>query len=166
MAAIEVTLTAAEMREAGRVGVARHVSAIRRGLADKHGARGDGWGLHIEGAAGEIAAARALGVQWCGGIDTFKSVGGDLGFGVEVRTRSAHTYDLIIRTDDRDGPYVLVTGRCPTFRVHGWITRTEAERPEWWRDYGGREWAWFVPSAWLHPMEKLEAMFADKRMGR
>jgi hypothetical protein len=135
-----------ELDMAAGVGLRRQLAAVKRGSQDRHGADPeDGWRIHIEGACGELAAAKFLGRYWNGSVDTFQSIP-DLG-AVEIRTRSRHDYDLLIRKDNpTDRVYVHVTGRAPRFRVRGWIRGTEAQREEWWKNHGNREWAWFVPA--------------------
>lgn len=148
---IDVTLDWFELALAAEVGVRRQLESFREGRRDLYGAksaegggRGRGWHLHIEGAAGELAVAKALGRFWNGSVNTFRQ-GGDVG-AVQVRTRSRHWYDPIVRTHDRDEDYfVLVTGVAPSFRVVGWIRGADAKRPEWLRDHGGHGEAYFVP---------------------
>lgn len=155
-----VRLELYEIAIAAQVGLHRHLAAMRRGLQDKHGAdsSADGWQLHIEGALGELAAAKALGVYWSGSVNTFKAV--DIGVRLQVRTRSKHTYDLIIRRSDSDDDlYLLVTGSCPEYVVHGFIRGRDAKlRDDWIARHGGREAAWFVPKAALHALDDLAAL--------
>lgn len=149
---VAVTLTNAEVMVAGQVAVMRQVAAQQKGLQDKHGFVGDPWQAHVEGACGEMAAAKAMGVYWSPTVNTFKS-GFDVG-NWQVRTRSRHDYDLLIRDgDDPSQNYILVTGACPSYRVHGWITGQAARRPEWRQTHGGRPAAWFVPQNALHPID-------------
>lgn len=146
---MNVTLTPDEVRRAVWVGVERQLEARRLNLPDRHGFTGDGWGEHIEGAAGELAVAKLLGWELDATVNTFKA-GGDLGEKVQVRTRSEHWMELIVRPDDRDGDYfVLVTGRIPRFRVRGWYPGGAAKRPEWLQSHGGRPPAFFVPQGKL-----------------
>ena len=138
---------------AAMVGLMRQIDAIRKGLPDAHGCNPeDGWDAHVGGACGEMALAKTLDVYWDCSVNTFKSQG-DVG-GREVRTRSKHDYDLIVReSDPEDRTYWLVTGVAPNFRVHGWIKGDEARRDEWWKNHGGRGYAWFVPQQSLWPIE-------------
>ena len=147
-----VSLRPHEIDMAAGVGVRRHISALRAGRPNQHGltAADDGWRAHIEGACGELAVAKFAGLFWSGSVDTFRAVP-DLGDAIEVRTRSNHNYDLIIRrADDPAKQYVHVTGQVPEFRIHGWITGGDARRDEFLRTYGGREPAWFVPASALN----------------
>ena len=110
------------------------------------------WQIHIEGACGELAASKALGVQWPGSVDTFKS-GDDVPGGWQIRTRSRMDYELIVRPDDPDDAlFLLVLGVAPHYVVKGWITGREAKRKEWSRSYGDRPAAYFVPHDALTPL--------------
>lgn len=155
MSAVSITLTWYELFLASQIGIRRQVAALQKKLPDKYGAKPDhGWQIHVEGAAGEMAAAKALGMYWSGSVNTFK-VGGDVG-SVQVRTRSRSDYDLIVRADDRDGDvFVLVVGASPSFDVVGWILGRDAKRSEWLRTHGGRPSAYFVPQEALSNIELL-----------
>lgn len=140
---IAVELTWSEVLLASMVGVRRQVAAMERDLPDGRCAS-DPWNIHIEGAAGEMAFAKATNRYWAAPVNTFHD-GGDVG-DVQVRTRSKHHYELIVRNDDRDSDwFVLVTGTAPKFVVHGWIQGRAAKRPEWERQHGGFAPAFFVP---------------------
>jgi len=127
----------------------RQIEALRQHRPDRHGFDGeDGWTIHIEGAAGEMAVAKLRNRYWNGSVNTFKT-GGDVG-AVQVRTRSKAHYDLIVRDDDRnDDAFFLVIGSIPVFDVVGWIKGRDAKRPEWLQTYGERPPAYFVPQSAL-----------------
>lgn len=150
---VEVSLSPVEMQHAAMVGALRQIESIRLRLRDQFGADPDNaWSIHIEGAAGEMAAAKALGRYWTMPVNTFKD-GGDVG-PLQIRTRPRHYNELIVRPGDRDtDTFILVTGRAPQFRVHGYITGGQAKRRCWLHDYGGRPPAYFVPQSALHPLE-------------
>lgn len=152
---LEIHLTGSEVLLGAMCGLQRHMEALRKGLPDRHGYEGDGWGVHIEGACGELAFAKAAGLYWNGSVNTFK-VGGDVS-GIEVRTRSRHDYELLIRPNDHDdAAYVLVTGKVPDFRVHGWLSGREAKQhSEWLQRHGNRPGAYFVPHDALHGLAEL-----------
>jgi len=150
-AADTVTLTWHEVAMAAEVGKLRYLSAIKHNRRGRPGYEGGRWTEHIEGAAGEYAVAKFLGIHWDGSVDAFQRA--DVGR-LEVRTRSRHDWDLIVRQDDADdSPFVLVTGQAPEYRVRGWIRGGEAKRPEWLRDHGHHGPAWFVPAAALRDIE-------------
>jgi hypothetical protein len=144
-----VLLNPHELYLAAMVGVQRQIAALRRNLPDRHGYDGhDGWTVHIEGACGELAVARVCGQYWGGSINTFHSKA-DVGK-VEVRTRSEHHYELLVRKDDPDDRnFVLVTGRSPEFQVHGWFPSRDAKRNQWLATHGNRPAAYFVPTPML-----------------
>lgn len=158
---IAVTLTWFELEMAAIVAVRRHVEALRQTRPDRYGAAGDadGWQLHLEGAFGELAFAKALGRYWDGSINTFHD-GGDVGV-VQVRTRSRSDYDLIVRDADRDGDYfVLVVGRSPSYTVVGYILGADAKQPKWSKDHGGHGAAFFVPQSELRQFPATVAVAA------
>lgn len=135
------------------MGLRRQLSALRDQRPDAYGFAADaGWNVHIEGACGEAVVAKVLNRYWNGSVDSFRQ-GGDVG-ATQVRTRSKHSYELIVRPDDRDeDAFVLVTGAAPSFRVVGYIIGRDAKRPEYLQTYGGRPAAYFVPHKELAPFQ-------------
>lgn len=158
---MRVSLSLEEAKMAYAVAVDRQLDAMRRGLHGRHGAGEDleiSIGLHLIGAAGEIAVAKALGVYWPPSVGTFKAP--DLGSEVQVRTRTNDKHDLIIRPEDSDDDFfVLAVGRLPVFRIVGWIYGAYAKRECWIQMHGGRPPAFFVPQSALttinEPMERV-----------
>lgn len=150
-----ITLTWQEVGQGAWTGIQRQMHALKDGRANVFGFDGDDWGIHIEGACGEIAAAKAMNRYWSASVNTFKN-GGDVGQ-IQVRTRSRADYDLLIRDNDRDGDvFVLVTGKIPNFCVRGWIVGLDGKKDVWRKGHGGRPPAWFVPQSALQPIEALE----------
>jgi hypothetical protein len=142
---IAVTLSPREIILAAMIGGLMHARALARGWKDK--VYESGWNVHIEGIAAEIAVAKALGIPYRPKLNGFKAPDvGDL----HVRWTAYRDGSLIIRPGDPDGIYVLVTGRCPTFTVMGWIHSSDAKRPQYWRALNGHSGAWFVPHPFLH----------------
>lgn len=95
---------------------------------EQHDSYDDNWCNHIEGAAGEIAASRALGIPWVPGIDDFTDP--DLfykGIPVQVRTRIAPRSEFMIirQGDDMNELWVAVHGKIPSFVVQGWLWGSE-----------------------------------------
>lgn len=153
---MKVTLNASELQHAAFVGCRRQIEAMCAGRQHIAGFDGIGWDLHIEGACGELAVAKALNVHWGGAVNTFK-LGDDVeGAGLQVRTRSKHGYELLVRPGDApDAAYVHVTGVAPDFVVHGWLFGREAQQPEFLQTYGGRPKAYFVHPKHLRPLDDL-----------
>jgi len=149
----DITLAPNEMTTAALVGASRALESKTRGLKDRHGFSGGCWETQIEGAAGEMAAAKAMGLYWDGSVNAFRKP--DLP-GIQVRTRSQHGYDLIVRPDDSpDDLYVLVTGKMPEYQIHGWIRGSDAMQDRWLKEHGDRPPAYFVPQDALQPIETL-----------
>lgn len=143
-----------EESRAALVGVSRNVEAMRKGCVNRLPI-GDEWNAHILGALGECAFAKATGRYWSGSVNTFKS-GGDVGKAIQIRTRSKHEYDLIVRRDDGDDDlFVLVTGGPHEFRVHGWIRGCDAKSDEWRADHGNHGEAFFVPKERLWGVDEI-----------
>jgi hypothetical protein len=152
---MRVTLEWFEVSRAALVGVSRNVEAIRKGLHNARPTRESDWHVHILGALGECAFAKATNRYWNGSVNTFKS-GGDVGDAIQVRTRSQSYYDLIVRAEDRDSDvYVLVTGGPHDFVVRGWLLAGDAKKPQYHKDYGGYGEAFFVPQSDLLPIDLL-----------
>lgn len=152
---MNVTLTTSEIAAALQVAYRRQMEAVERKLPGRHGAADvqfcEALRRHINGAGGELAFAKALGIYWDAGVNTFKAP--DVG-GFQVRTRSKATYDLIVREGDSDMEvFVLVVGEMPDYRIVGGIRGARAKRDEWLRDHGGHGRAWFVPQSALKPFD-------------
>ena len=151
-----ITLSEDENIHATKIGVLRQKEAERMRLKDKHGFTGEGENIHVEGARGEMAVAKRLGIKWEGHVNTFKRFP-DVDGNIQVRTRSKDWYELIVRCDDPlDAKYVLVTGTTPKYRVRGWIKGKDAMKAEYLKTHGGREEAYFIPQFMLSPMEGLD----------
>ena len=154
---MDVTLEWYEIQMAADVGVRRNVEALSKNRRRSFEGGLSTWDAHILGACGEMAFAKAFGLYWEAGVNTFKA-GGDV-CAVEVRTRSRHDYELIVRDNDPDGRvFFLVTGGPNTFRLHGWIKSEEARRPEWRKNHGAYQPAYFVPHSALRSLDQLIAL--------
>ncbi len=155
-----ITLTEIERRIGRWVGKLRQEEAERMGLEDKYGFEGDPLACHINGAMGEMASARCLGVYWPPSVNTFRAP--DLFCDLQVRTRSRHNYDLIVRPGDQmHHAYVCVTGEDGEYRVHGWLWGHEAECAGNRETYGGRPEAFFVPQVRLHDLRDLRRLILE-----
>lgn len=151
---MDVKLEWYEYAMASEVGRMMQLSSVRQGLPDAYGYSGAGWSEHIEGACGELVVAKALNIYWAGGINIFKLP--DVDNNIQVRTRSKHFYDLIVRQNDSDDDlFVHVTGTCPNYKIHGYMQGRDAKREQWLFDHGNRPPAYFVPQEELVPIEDL-----------
>jgi hypothetical protein len=148
---IEAALTPHEWTIARHFGKLRQAEAEKMGLPDKYGCEAGTEG-HILGVGGEIGVAKGLNRYWEPRVNTFKEA--DLGQALQVRTRSRHDYDLLVRPGDRDDDAFLhVTHEDNVFRLRGWLWGHEAKQPLFLRDYGGRPPAFFVPGSHLRKVE-------------
>lgn len=151
---MRVSLEWFEVSRAALVGVSRNVEALRKGCVNRMPVS-DEWSIHILGALGECAFAKATNRYWNGSVNTFKA-GGDVGDNIQIRTRSKHSYDLIVRDGDKDcDVFVLVTGGPHEFTIHGWVPAAEAKQPKFRANYGGYGEAYFVPQSALRPIDPL-----------
>lgn len=152
---VRVSLSWHEVSFAAQVGITRQLHALRDSRPDAFG-RGaeEGWSDHIEGACGELAAAKALAIYWEPTVNTFKT-GGDVGRH-QVRTRSRSDYQLLVRQSDPDDAlFILVRGRAPSLTVVGWMRGRDAKRAEWSKTHGGRPAAFFVPDDELQDIANI-----------
>lgn len=152
---IPIMLEWYELQMACTVGVQRQIEAFRKNLVPKLGYWS--WHSHIEGAAGELAVAKALSLYWNGSVNTFGKA--DLMDDIQVRLRKT-TSDfepcLIVRPEDDDAHlFVLVIGESPFFHVVGWLYGHECKKPEWYKTYGQKRPAFFAPIAALRDINDL-----------
>jgi hypothetical protein len=155
---IHVRLSTDELVRAATVGVHRQAHTLMGGWRQRAGfdqGWGEGWKINCEGACGELAAAKALGIPW---EPTFEghARGEDVGT-YQVRTGRSDGRFLIVRDNDSDEDiFILVVGSAPDYRVVGWATGSECKHPEHLTDAGtGRPPAYFVPAHRLHPIHTL-----------
>lgn len=151
---LEVHLNETELLMAGTVGLTRQISCIRKKSQPSHGHNDENpWQIAIEGVCGEMAVAKALNIYATLGVNTFKEV--DLP-NMQIRTRSQHNYDLLVRPNDKDDEiFVHVTGKNGRYVVHGWMRGSDAKQPEFLKEHGGRPSAYFVPANELRCMSDL-----------
>lgn len=147
-----VTLTANEVLVAGYVGMRRNVEAKYNKRKPRFPERvvGELWGNHIESAHAELAVAKALGIYWGFGVNTFH-VADIENTNYEVRwTRRS---DCKVRLDEDDKIVISVTGACPSYEVRGWIKAKDAKQPQWYCENPPP--CYFVPHDQLHPISEL-----------
>jgi len=155
---IEVKLNRWELSRAAMTGIFWAIESLFAGHTPRVPFKsGEFWTGNIEGACGETAYCKAINVYWPGHVNVFTQKA-DVGKDWEVRTRSSHDYDLLVRPRDSDNKrYILVTGSAypkPIYRVWGWLWGHEAKQEKYKEDYGGRGAAYFVPSGELTPIER------------
>lgn len=152
---IVVTLSWAEIMLAAHVGCMRNVQSLR---AEREPGNGIGientWSPNIEGACGEMALAKYLGVYWSGNIGNLKA--DDVG-SYQVKTNmSRRLDDLILRdTDTTERFYVSVLSFLPRFIICGWIHGPDGKQGKWKREGSPGRPAFFVPRNVLHDIDTL-----------
>ena len=150
---MKVYLTPSELYQAANVGCMRQCTNLRDGRKHRHGADASvGWSLSIEGACGEAAVAKALGIYWSGSLGDFKAK--DVG---KHQVRTTHHPDgclILHKTDLNEDIFLLVTGLAPEYELRGWTQGFEGKHLKHWRTDTGRP-AFFVPQEALYPMAEF-----------
>jgi hypothetical protein len=76
--------------------------------------------------------------------------------GIDVKTRSKHSYDLIVqKQEDPRKKLVLVTIEKQQTLLWGWCRGEEAMQKQYWADHAGGRPAFFVPKERLHSLDTL-----------
>lgn len=140
----KITLEWFELKFASTVGIERRMESIRsKRIPMFPYSPSEYWTRDIEGACGEMALAKFLGVFWNGSVNTFK-LGGDVGK-IQVRTSSKESAELFVYESAKDDDiYVHIIGSAPTYDIRGFISAREAKSKEFWRA-DSRKPAFFVP---------------------
>jgi hypothetical protein len=112
----------------------------RQGVNEARGLRGRNGGawqgskaldIHLLGAAGEMAVASHLGMKDLLYKETQAKKGSDDLPGIDIKTRSKHSYDLIVqKNEDPRKKFVLVTIQDKTTLIHGWCYGRDAMKEE------------------------------------
>jgi len=130
-----------------------------KGLRGRNGGAsfgGKALDIHLLGAAGEMAVASYLDMKHELYKETEAKKGSDDLPGIDIKTRSKHSYDLIVqRQEDPDRKFVLVTIENQQTLLHGWCYGRQAMDVRYWADPARGRPAFFMPKENLHPMETL-----------
>ena len=113
------------------------------------------WNNHIEGAMGEFAVAKFLGL-YPGAITDAKAT--DVGEHYEVRTRPLRYQELFIKKDEKeDKYYILVQGSYGRYTICGWISAYEVfTHRDWYHNNEGKtSHRYWVPNEFLYSIETL-----------
>jgi len=139
----EIRLTLSEMQIAAHVGIQRQLQNLKNNARPAYGAgSSNDWQLHVEGALGEMALAKHLGIYWDGkGQMRAPDVGN-----VDVRTSVRDSARLIIHESDPDDRFFfLLIGGNGRYRCVGGMYGRDGKRNEFWTDPAGGRPAYFVP---------------------
>lgn len=153
-----VTLSLAEMLHGTNLGVIRMYESHNHGGRHKHGfynSNLDPLCINVQGAIGEIVVAKARNLYFMPTVNTFKAA--DIGNNVQVRLRTKHEWQMIVRDDDDpDHIFVHVTGSGPMYCIRGWAYGKDVMKPEYRQNHGNRIESWFVPEEALKPFQIKE----------
>jgi len=154
-----VRLTQSELMLAAYVGSGRNVQCITRNRTPVAGMGfANTWTPNIEGAAGEMATAKRLGIYYEPIIGNFEA--DDVG-PYQVRTNMSRKYDdtCLRPRDNPDKVYIGVLSFAPDFELIGWIRGADGKRDEWLRPGDPeRPPCFYVPRKALLPMEELPSI--------
>jgi len=157
---VEFTFSDEERQQAMEEGLRRQGVNESKGLRGRNGGVWKGskaLEIHLLGAAGEMAVASHLGMKEHLFKETEARRGSDDLPGMDIKTRSKHSYDLIVqKQEDPRKKFVLVTIENQKTLLHGWCYGEEAMREEYWADPARGRPAYFVPKLALRSMEELQ----------
>jgi hypothetical protein len=157
---IEFVFNPEERRLAMEEGIRRQSVNEAKGLRGRN--NGPRFGakaleVHLLGAAGEMAVASYMGLKQHLYKETEARRGSDDLPGIDVKTRSRHSYDLIVqKNEDARKKFVLVTIESQKTFLHGWCYGEEAMEEKYWADPARGRPAFFVPKTVLRSMESLK----------
>jgi hypothetical protein len=156
---IEFVFTEEERILAKQEGIRRQDVNAAKGLRGRNGGAWQGskaLDIHLLGAAGEMAVASHLGVKDLLYKETQAKKGSDDLPGIDIKTRSKHSYDLIVqKNEDPRKKFVLVTIQDQTTLIHGWCYGEEAMKEEFWADPARGRPAYFAPKEALRSIDEL-----------
>jgi hypothetical protein len=158
---VEFVFTEQERQQAMEEGLRRQGFNESKGLRGRNGGAWQGskaLDIHLLGAAGEVAVASYLGLKDHLFKETEARRGSDdLPGGIDVKTRSKASYDLIVqKREDPRKKFVLVTIENQKTLLHGWCYGEEAMEEKYWADPARGRPAFFVPKTVLRSMESLK----------
>lgn len=138
----------------------RTVQNRKENRKQRYGCEPQGWTEAVEGACGEMALAKLLGVFWSGAVGNLDAA--DVGH-LQVRTTALPKGSLILHpTDADDEIFILMIGTAPAFQAVGWCFGREGKQQRFWHDPTGKgRWAFFVPQRLLRPFPLPEGINHD-----
>lgn len=134
-------LTSEEMLSGVLIGSRRRIVSMQKNL--NTGTSERSWDKEIEGALAEVALAKHLGVYMDPSLGKYKAQ--DVG-AFHVRHTELDNGFLIIRDQDPEGTYVLLTGKAGRYSIKGCIDSKDARQMNDCRKApNNREESWFIP---------------------
>ena len=152
---VRVTLTEEQRRAVWQAARDTRDEVTARGTPGHFAPNGDRMLNDVRAYGAEVAASVVRCVPW-NGARLSKRYAGDLRDGSEVRsTPYLHGRLLICHADHDERPYILVTGRAPTYTVRGWMRGREARCEEYWWPNAPQRPCWAVPQSALLDIRTL-----------
>jgi hypothetical protein len=157
---IEFVFSEQERQQAMEEGLRRQRVNESKALRGRNGGAWQGskaLDIHLLGAAGEMAVASFLSMKEHLYQETEARRGSDDLPGMDIKTRSRHSYDLIVqKQEDPRKKFVLVTISQQQTLLWGWCYGHEALQERFWADPARGRPAYFVGKEHLRPMETLK----------
>jgi hypothetical protein len=160
---VEITLSPEKLALANAEACRRQQENEAKGLRGRNKApdRGEkALKLHQLGCIGEVAVAEYLGLQeHLFSAQSAVRGSADLPGNIEVKTRSKHSYDLLVQfSDDPNKIFVLTTHEGgDTTQIWGWIRGGDAMKKEWVREFVRGRRCYAVPQSALSPVSTIGA---------
>ena len=140
-----VVLTESEIIIVGSVCVQRYAQNLTNGKREMYGAEDyRGFQYMVDGAFGEMAVAKWLGLYWNGAIGNLTAA--DVG-NIQVRATRSNPPELILHPRDKDEDvFVLVGLERNQALIFGWCLGFEGKDECYWEDRHGKgRPAYFIP---------------------
>jgi hypothetical protein len=157
---IEFVFSEQERQQAMEEGLRRQRVNESKALRGRNGGAWQGskaLDIHLLGAAGEMAVASFLSMKEHLYQETEARRGSDDLPGMDIKTRSRHSYDLIVqKQEDPRKKFVLVTISQQQTLLWGWCYGHEALQERFWADPARGRPAYFVGKEHLRPMGTLK----------
>ena len=163
---VEITLSPEKLALANAEACRRQQENEAKGLRGRNKAPDKGekaLKLHRLGCIGEVAVAEYLGLQeHLFSAESAVRGSEDLPGNIEVKTRSKHSYDLLVQFSDDPGKiFVLATHEGGSMtQIRGWIRGCDAMRKEWVREFVRGRPCYAVPQAALSPASTIKDSLA------
>lgn len=106
----------------------------------------------VLGVCYEMVVAKALHIDYDGDIGVVGNY--DVGGKYEVRGTKYRNGCLLLHPEDKEAPYILVTGEGKDFNIVGWIMGSEGKKDKYWRT-DVRYPCYFVPQDALKDLSLL-----------
>lgn len=160
---VEIVFTSEEKSRIYDEGHRRQANNESKKLRGRNGGPATGpsaLGIHLIGAAAELAVAKYLQMMDHLFIDD-RPIRGSYDLpGIEVKCRSKHGYDLLVQIDDNidEKKYVLVTIANKRTMIVGWIDGKDVRSNAVIKEYVKGRPAYAVPQGKLRHIEELKRL--------